>query len=130
MKDSIFRLKILPMRSKNLQFQPINALRYATSDLSTIRQNSSAVDLKSWSSPPQSRSRNGGAGKSVKDAATSSVKLQKRKGRTGDQEKERGRIYSIRDIYYTVIAVRRLWSHTSRGIELRPFIVSITMDGL
>jgi len=47
----------------------------------------------------------------------------------GNQERDHY-IYSIRDIYYTVIAVRRLWSHTSRGIEPRPFIVSITIDGL
>lgn len=60
------------------------------------------------------------------------VSEEERKERRRERERERqsGRIYSIRDIYYTVIAVRRLWSYTSRGIEPRPFIVSITMDGL
>lgn len=56
-----------------------------------------------------------GGEKGVKDGRRNS-----RWKRRREQEKERGRIYSIRDIYYTVIAVRRLWSHTSRGIELRP----------
>lgn len=111
------------MRFENLQFQPINASRYATPDLSLI---SEKIPSFRWWILNRRRL-----------SATIAIE-ERRRARKGvkdglggaPRERERGRIYSIRDIYYTVIAVLRLWSHTSRGIELRPFIVSITMDGL